>query len=131
MTALYLTVLLAPTFAQQGEIPKNIADSVGDSLHYTEDEFYSIAQAMPDAKFDYIPTAGNFEGVRSFAEQVKHVACANYGFFNEIEGKTPPEHCEKGGAGSRPDQGRVAEVSKRLVRLRQQSAADNQCEKRP
>ena len=32
---------------------------------------------------------GNFEGVRSFAEQVKFVACANYGFFNEIEGKTP------------------------------------------
>jgi len=29
--------------------------------------------------------------------QVKHVACANFGFFNEIEGKTPPEHYEKGG----------------------------------
>jgi hypothetical protein len=40
---------------------------------------------------------GNFEGVRSFAEQVKLVACANCGFFNEIEGKTPPDHCEKGG----------------------------------
>jgi len=35
--------------------------------------------------------------VRSFSEQVKHVACANFAFFNEFEGKTPPEHCEKGG----------------------------------
>src|SRR5437879_2334674 len=35
--------------------------------------------------------------VRSFAEQVKHVACSNFAFFNEIEGKAPPEHCEKGG----------------------------------
>jgi uncharacterized damage-inducible protein DinB len=97
MAALYLMILLPTAFAQQGEIPSSIADSVADSLRYTEDEFYSIAEAMPDAKYDYIPTAGNFEGVRSFAEQVKHVACANYGFFNEIEGKTPPEHCEKGG----------------------------------
>ena len=28
---------------------------------------------------------------------MKHVACSNFAFFNEIDGKTPPEHCEKGG----------------------------------
>jgi len=92
-----LIAFLSPTFAQQAKIPKTIADSIADSLKYTEDQFYSIADAMPDAKYDYVPTSGNFEGVRSFAEQVKHVACSNYGFFNEIEGKTPPDHCEKGG----------------------------------
>src|SRR5438045_826431 len=27
-------------------------------------------------KYAFIPTAGKFEGVRSFAEQVKHVHCA-------------------------------------------------------
>ena len=52
---------------------------------------------MPEEKYSYIPTQGNFDGVRSFGEQVKHVACAQFAFFNEIEGKTPPEHCEKGG----------------------------------
>lgn len=35
--------------------------------------------------------------MRSFGEQVKQVACANYGFFNQIEGVTPPEACYKGG----------------------------------
>lgn len=95
--ALSATALLTPALAQKGEPPKSIADSVGNALQWTEDQFYSIAEAMPEAKYGYIPTAGNFDGVRSFAEQVKHVACANYGFFNEIEGKTPPEHCEKGG----------------------------------
>jgi uncharacterized damage-inducible protein DinB len=28
---------------------------------------------------------------------VKHVACAQFAFFNEFEGKKPPEACEKGG----------------------------------
>jgi uncharacterized damage-inducible protein DinB len=97
IAAVYLTVLLTPALAQQDEVPKNIAESVGNSLQWTEDQFYSIAEAMPDGKYDYMPTAGNFEGVRSFAEQVKHVACGNFAFFNEIEGKTPPDHCEKGG----------------------------------
>ena len=92
------TILLIPAFAQKDEVPKNIADSVGGALKWTEGQFYAAAEAMPEAKYNYIPTAGNFEGVRSFAEQVKHVACGNLAFFNEIEGKTPPEHCEKGGS---------------------------------
>jgi uncharacterized damage-inducible protein DinB len=93
-----IAILLHPgAFAQKEEVPKTIADSVGFSLHWTEDQFYSVAEAMPEEKYGYIPSAGNFKDVRSFAEQVKHVACANYAFFDEIEGKTPPEHCEKGG----------------------------------
>jgi uncharacterized damage-inducible protein DinB len=93
-----LFVLLAiPFMAQQGEIPRSIADSVGDTLRYTQDQFLSVAEAMPEDKYSFIPTGGEFKGARSFAEQVKHVACANYGFFNEIEGKTPVENCVKGG----------------------------------
>jgi uncharacterized damage-inducible protein DinB len=88
-----------PASAQQEAIPKTTAESVGAILSYTEDQFLSVAEAMPADKYSYIPTApsGDFKGVRSFAEQVKHVACANYAFFNEIEGKTPPDGCEKGG----------------------------------
>ncbi len=56
-----------------------------------------LADAMPESKYSFIPTAGNFDGVRSFGEQIKHVACSHFAFFNQIEGKTPPESCEKGG----------------------------------
>jgi uncharacterized damage-inducible protein DinB len=93
---LLLVILPALAFAED-QAPKTIADSVANSLDWAENEFYSVAEAMPEAKYNFVPTAGQFEGVRSFAEQVKHVACANFGFFNEIEGKTPPEGCEKGG----------------------------------
>jgi hypothetical protein len=35
--------------------------------------------------------------LRTFAKQVKHVACANFGFSAELDGKTPPPDCDKGG----------------------------------
>jgi hypothetical protein len=94
-----LVGLAAPASAQQQEIPKTTAESIGGILSYTENQFFSVAEAMPAEKYSYIPSApgGKFDGVRSFAEQVKHVACANFAFFNEIEGKTPPDACEKGG----------------------------------
>ena len=94
---IWLAGLSIPAPAQQEDVPKTIADSVGGALVWTEGQFLSVAEAMPEEKYSFIPSGGNFKGVRSFAEQVKHVACANFGFFNEIEGKTPPEHCEKGG----------------------------------
>lgn len=91
-------IVAAPcTFAQKEDIPKSISGSVGGALSWAEKGFLSVAEAMPESKYSYIPKEGNFEGVRSFGEQVKHVACAQFAFFNEIEGKTPPEHCEKGG----------------------------------
>jgi hypothetical protein len=83
--------------AQKDEVPKNIADSIGGSLHYAEAQLMSIAEAMPEDKYGFVPSSGNFEGVRSFGEQIKHVACAQFAFYNEIEGKTPPDLCEKGG----------------------------------
>jgi len=94
-----LATLVAALYAQQQDIPKTTAESIGGILSYTEDQFFSVAEAMPAEKYSYIPSApgGKFDGVRSFAEQVKHVACANFAFFNEIEGKTPPDGCEKGG----------------------------------
>jgi hypothetical protein len=94
-----VATLASPAQAQQQDIPKTTAASIGAILSYTEDQFLSVAKAMPAEKYSYIPSApgAKFDGVRSFAEQVKHVACANFAFFNEIEGKTPPDSCEKGG----------------------------------
>jgi uncharacterized damage-inducible protein DinB len=100
-----------PARAQREEIPKSIAESVGGMLGWTEGQFLGLAEAMPEEKYSFVPSGDNFKGVRTFAEQVKHVACAQFAFFNEIEGKTPPEHCEKGG----PDKAKTkAELVKYL-----------------
>jgi hypothetical protein len=102
----FTLIFAASAVGQQEDIPKNVADSIGNTLHWTEQQFSAAAEAMPENKYSFIPSAGSFEGARTFAEQVKHVACANFGFFNEIEGKIPPENCEKGGpspAKSKPE----------------------------
>src|SRR5947209_7748489 len=83
--------------AKQDDVAKSIAESVGGTLQFAEGNFLGVAEAMPEDKYFYIPTGGNFDGVRSFGEQVKHVACAQFAFFNEFEGKKPPDDCEKGG----------------------------------
>jgi DinB superfamily len=86
-----------PGNAQQRGIPTTNAGSVGGMLRYIQGQFLSVAEAMPDVKYSFVPSGGNFEGVRSFGEQVKHVACGNFAFFNEIEGKIPPVGCAGGG----------------------------------
>ena len=83
--------------AEENEVPKSIAESIGSTLQFAEGNFLGVAEAMPEDKYSYIPTAGKFDDVRSFGEQIKHVACAQFAFFNEFEGKKPPEDCEKGG----------------------------------
>jgi len=57
------------------------AEAYGKLLSLMEKEFVSAAEAMPDDKFDFAPTAGEFKGVRSFGAQVKHVAQDNYYFY--------------------------------------------------
>jgi len=74
-----------------------MADTVAQLLTMIEKEFVPLADAMPAEKYGFRPTGGEFTGVRSFGEQVKHVACANFAFYNQIEKKTPPEGCEAGG----------------------------------
>ena len=39
-----------------------------------------VADAMPAASYGFKPTDGAFKDVRTFGEQVKHVACSNFAF---------------------------------------------------
>jgi uncharacterized damage-inducible protein DinB len=55
-----------------------------------EHEFVPAAEAMPEDKFGYAPTAGEFKGVRTFGEQIKHVAAVNYIFGAAILGEKVP-----------------------------------------
>lgn len=62
-----------------------------------ERSFVGLAEAMPAERYGFKPGDGAFTGVRTFGEQIKHVACGNFGFFNEIEKKDPPADCASGG----------------------------------
>jgi uncharacterized damage-inducible protein DinB len=59
------------------------ADSLSALGSLLQSEVVSAADAMPAEKYDFAPPAtyGNFAGVRTFGQQVKHIAQANYEFF--------------------------------------------------
>lgn len=60
------------------------AQVYGKLLSGMEQEFVGAAEAMPEDKYDFAPAAslGEFKGVRTFAQQIKHVAESNYYFFS-------------------------------------------------
>jgi uncharacterized damage-inducible protein DinB len=98
--------------ARQNEVPQSVAESVSGTLRFAEGSFLALAEVMPEDKYSFIPTAGKFDDVRSFGEQVKHVACAQFAFFNEFEGKEPPKDCEKGGHGPAKTKGELVKYLK-------------------
>src|SRR5579863_3271779 len=53
-----------------------------------EQEVVSAAEAMPEDKYSFAPTNGEFKGVRTFAEQVKHIGFANHLYFGPLMGET-------------------------------------------
>jgi hypothetical protein len=59
------------------------ADSLNALMGLLQQEVVGAAEAMPADKFDFAPpaTMGEFKGVRTFGAQVKHLAEANYEFF--------------------------------------------------
>ena len=60
------------------------------NLNIAKTEFVSAADAMPEDKYSFAPTNGEFKGVRTFAQQVKHVAAVNYAFGSAILGEKAP-----------------------------------------
>jgi uncharacterized damage-inducible protein DinB len=54
----------------------------GQMLKRLSEEVVSAAEAMPAEKYDFAPTAGKFDGVRTFGAQVQHLAESNYFFFS-------------------------------------------------
>jgi uncharacterized damage-inducible protein DinB len=68
--------------------------SVGQVLNHSvagvEGEFVPAAEAMPEDKYSFAPTNGEFKGVRTFAAQVKHVAAVNYLVAAAILQEKPP-----------------------------------------
>jgi uncharacterized damage-inducible protein DinB len=89
--------LMSPSSAAAGQGIDLMAATVAPWFTMIEQSLISLAEAMPEEKYDFKPTDGAFTGARTFGEQLKHVACGNFAFFNEIQKKTPPEHCETGG----------------------------------
>jgi hypothetical protein len=101
LRALIIGVVLgtsAAVVAQQRPLQlKTIPDSINFIWKDIEQDFAALAEAMPEDKWSFKPTQGEFKDVHTFGEQVKHVACANEAWAKQMAGEKPPSRCDIGG----------------------------------
>ena len=69
---------------------RTVTQLLDASVQNLEHEFVPAAEAMPEDKFSFAPANGEFKGVRTFAEQIKHVAAVNYELGAAILEEKPP-----------------------------------------
>lgn len=72
--------------AQDLQGPSDTATVFDKHMDWMEQQFVPAAEAMPEGKFFWAPTNGAFRGVRSFAEQLIHVAEVNFALSAAILG---------------------------------------------
>jgi len=72
---------------QQPQQPPTVASVLNGVYGAVEQQVVSAAEAMPEDKYGFAPTNGEFKGVRTFAEEVKHIGFANHLFFGPLMGE--------------------------------------------
>ena len=69
---------------------RTVTEVLDHSVLNLEHEFVPAAEAMPEDKFGFAPSGGEFKGVRTFGQQIKHVAAVNYELGAAILEQRPP-----------------------------------------
>src|SRR5215470_14187460 len=90
MFAVILTLSTSSLIAQVATSPHTVSQVVDFWVTNTEQWVVPAADAMPEGKYSFAPSTGEFSGVRTFAEQVKHLAAANYQLAAATLGEEPP-----------------------------------------
>src|SRR6266487_1354213 len=81
--------------------PPTIASAIDREISIVEKELIDAAEAMPEGKFDFSPeklniSGSDYKGVRTFGQQVKHVAASNYLIWSPITGDKAPDTVNDG-----------------------------------
>lgn len=84
--------------AAQGKPAANqpaLASVLDGQITSLERQFIAAAEALPEDKFDYSPASldlpgSEFKSVRTFSQQIKHVAADNFAIWAPLTGKPEP-----------------------------------------
>src|SRR5215468_3892397 len=81
--------------------PLTVASAIDREISIIEKELIDAAEAMPEDKFNFSPeklsiTGSDYKGVRTFGQQLKHVAASNYLIWSPITGEKPPDTVNDG-----------------------------------
>ena len=107
-------LLAASVFAADPELSP-VAKIFDSQLSSLEREVVSLAEAMPAGQYSFAPKQGEFKGVRTFAQQVTHIAAVNYQVAAAVIGEPAPAELgagENGPAGLKSKEDIVAFLKK-------------------
>ena len=101
ITVFVLWLLAGTLLAQQGPQaidtkndgsldPKQEKRAMQSLSRVIEKEVISAVDAMPADKFGFVPTDGEFKGVRTFGQMVKHLSATNHILAAAALGEEPP-----------------------------------------
>src|SRR6266702_2953307 len=87
---------------QQSDQPSSTVASIVDrQISAVEKLILDVAEAMPEEKYNFSPAnlkipGSDYNGVRTFALEVKHVAASNYFLWSSLTGEKLPEGLKDG-----------------------------------
>jgi hypothetical protein len=93
----------APSPAPTSGPPATIASIVDGQIDRIEKLVVEAAEAMPEGKYNFSPEGlaipgSDYKGVRTFGQQVRHIAASNYAIWVSLTGEEVPRDY-KGGNG--------------------------------
>ena len=90
LVVLLLAIAVAAQTSKPKEEHRSIQMLLDRGVSNFEHEFIPACEAMPEDKYNFAPTNGVFIGVRTFGEQIKHVAAVNYELAAAVLEQKPP-----------------------------------------
>jgi uncharacterized damage-inducible protein DinB len=89
------------TTPQAAQASPNLASAIDREISSIEKQVLDAAEAMPEDKFSFSPESlkiagSNYQGVRTFAGQVKHIAASNYLIWSGLTGEKLPANLKDG-----------------------------------
>jgi uncharacterized damage-inducible protein DinB len=125
-----LLVSAGPAHAQQSKPAaiRTVSQALDFWVTNTENLVVPAADAMPAEKYSFAPTSGEFTGVRTFAQQIKHLAANNYRMAAYILNQTPtPEQKSETGPDTVQSKAQIMEyVRGSFAALHRAAAAINE-----
>ncbi len=87
--------------AQVSQPAPTLASVIDREISAVEKEVLDAAEAMPEDKFNFSPESlnlpgANYQGVRTFAGQVRHIAASNYFIWSPLAGEKLPANLKDG-----------------------------------
>jgi uncharacterized damage-inducible protein DinB len=96
----FLPIFARAAGGQEQAAVRETASVLNKHMDWMEHDFVPAVEAMPEEKFFWAPKVGEFQGIRSFSEQVLHVAEVNFALSATILGEKPPAEADLPGHNS-------------------------------